>query len=279
MKIIFSKKCLEYYQLGHPESPERIRESYKFLKSKNYEFIKPKPCSDKDLLLVHTKEHIESVKKRSFFDLDTPNLPNIYEYAKLAAGSAILASNLAFKEKTFSLMRPPGHHASFKPEGFCYFNNIAIAIQKQLDKIKKAAILDIDVHHGNGTENIFLKNKKVLYVSLHQFPLYPGSGLKSKENCINFPLPPGTNEKTYLEKLKLALKKIKNFNPELLGISAGFDSYEKDNLSDFNLKITTYKKIGNLIKKLNIPTFAVLEGGYSKDIKFCIYEFLKGLES
>ena len=282
MEIIFSPKCLGYWQEGHPESPERVARAYKFLKNKNYNFIEAEPCSDADLLLVHSKDLVKSVKQGNFFDFDTPVLPNIYEYAKLSAGAAIQAAELAFQGKqAFSLTRPPGHHASCKSiGGFCYFNNIAIATAKLLkeNKADKIAILDIDVHHGNGTQDIFLGNKKVLYVSLHQYPLYHYSGLEKEVNCINFPLAPGTGEKGYVEKLKEGLDYIKNFKPDMLAISAGFDTYKEEEIANLKLEIKSYKKIGEEIRKLAVPYFAILEGGYTDRLGECTDEFLSALD-
>lgn len=282
MKIIFSKTCLEYGQEGHPENPERVAKAYKFLKDKGYKFIEAKPCSEKDLLLVHSQKLIDSVKHGTFIDFDTPVLPNIYEYAKLSAGAAIQAAELASQgEEAFSLTRPPGHHASCNNVGgFCYFNNIAVAVAKLLKekKTEKIAILDIDVHHGNGVQDIFSGNKQVLYISLHQYPLYPGTGLENKINCINFPLPAETEEKEYIKNLKQGLSYIKNFKPDMLAISAGFDTYKEEILASFKLEIKDYRKIAQEIKKLNLPCFAVLEGGYTDKLGHCVYEFLQGME-
>ncbi|MDA2923011.1 histone deacetylase family protein [Patescibacteria group bacterium AH-259-L07] len=279
MKIIYSPKCLEYSSPGHPESPERVGKSVAFLKNKGYEFVMPEPCSDDDIVLVHDKKLLGLVKSESFLDVDTPALEGIYEYAKLSAGGAIKAAQIALKgEKSFSLMRPPGHHAgrSFLG-GFCYFNNIAIAVAKSLEKVGNVAILDIDCHHGNGTQDIFLGDSHVLYISFHQSPFYPGTGLKSEFNALNFPLPAGTGESLYLEKLDIALAKINKFKPNLLAISAGFDTYKYDPLTQFSLDLDTYRKVGKKISALNMPTFSVLEGGYSQDLPQCIDNFLQGL--
>ena len=279
MKVVFSKSCLEYDFPGHPESSERVRETYGLLrKTKNLEFVKPSKCSRQDLLLVHTKSLVDTIKHGKFENLETPPIPKIYNHAKLAVGGSLLAMDIALKEgKAFSLMRPPGHHASKnKFEGFCYFNNLAIAVMRALKKVKKVAILDIDVHHGNGTQDIFLRNPRVIYVSLHQYGfIYPGTGKHSEANCYNYPLESGTGEGEYLEKLQVGLDKIKEFGPDLIAISAGFDTFEKDPLAGLKLTKETYSKISKMISELGKPKFAALEGGYSKALPECVRSFLK----
>jgi len=279
MKIIFSKKCLEYGEPGHPESPQRVELTHKHLKECGYESLQPNLAKDEDILSVHTKGLLRTVKSGQIFDIDTPSLPHIFDYAKLSVGSAIDAAELALKgENAFSLMRPPGHHATKNSVGgFCYFNNIAIAVQKTLGSIDRVAIIDIDCHHGNGTEHIFLGNQKVLYLSLHQTPLYPGTGLHSEKNCLNFPLLPGTDEKEYLEKLNQGLENVAEFDPVLIGISAGFDTYKGDPITNLNLEVGSYRKIAKLINEIKKPLFIVLEGGYSKEMPECVYQFLLGI--
>lgn len=289
MKIIFSEECLRYSCPGHVESLERVRDAYKFLKEKGYEFLKPKAAEEKDILRVHSKELFDEVKYEKFSETgDNPKYKNIFYYASLSTGAVIMAMNTCFEKNEnfcFSLMRPPGHHAT-RDEigGFCYFNNIAIAVAKYLDenKNKKVAILDIDVHHGNGTQDIFLENVNVVYVSLHRygflFPFYPGTGRYNEENCFNYPLTEKTKEKDYLEELGKALERIKEFNPDLIAVSAGFDTYKNDPLAGLELEIESYEKIGKMIKNLNLPCFSVLEGGYSSKLGECIWSYLKGIE-
>ena len=197
MKIFYSPKCLKYWQEGHVESPVRIKNTVKRIKN-NFKFIKSEQCRDSDLLFAHSEELIKSIKSEMFIARDTPALPNIYEYAKLAAGGAVLAAEI----KGFSLMRPPGHHTGrnglalgVRTQGFCYLNNVAIAV-KYLGK--PALILDIDGHHGNGTQEIFLGQENVSYVGLHRYPHYPGTGYTSEANCLNFPLRANCGEKVYL---------------------------------------------------------------------------------
>jgi len=281
MKIFYSPKCLGYSQPGHPESPVRVSAAHNYLKEKGYESAEPNLCTDDDILLAHTPALLNSVRKENFLDFDTPAFTGIFDIAKLAAGSAIDAAMhcLNTEEKAFSLMRPPGHHAARNNlGGFCYFNNIAIASLKAKEHAGKVAIVDFDCHHGNGTEDIFLGNKDFLYISLHQSPLYPGTGLRSRENCINYPLSAQTSPVEYLSVLEQGLEKVEKFNPDLLAISAGFDTYKHDPITSFSLEKDTYNKIGRMLAAMNKPSFSVLEGGYSSDLAECIYEFLTGLE-
>ena len=280
--IVSSLKSAEYGSAHHPEGPERISKSYDFLqKTGEFTFIEPdiNSCAEQDITKVHAKKMINMIKTGKFSDPNTPSLPNIYNYALLSAAAAVTAMKQTHENNSiaFSLMRPPGHHSSReKLGGFCYFNNIAIAIKKYLElkPAGKAAIIDIDCHHGNGTQDIFLGRKNVLYVSLHQVPLYPGTGLKSKENCLNYPLKAQTTEEEYLDTLKTALSKIRDFLPDLLGVSAGFDTYQGDPLAGMGLEVASYAKIKELIVAINIPYFCVLEGGYSPELKYCVYEFI-----
>lgn len=279
MKILFSPKCLEYGEPGHPESPARVSETCNFIKDK-FDFVEPKSCDKEDILRVHSQELMESVENENFFDPDTPRLLGIFDHAKLAAGAAIQATEIAVKgESAFSLMRPPGHHAEkSRLGGFCYFNNVAVAIryaQKKLS-IKNVLILDIDCHHGNGTQDIFLGDQSVLFISLHQSPFYPGTGLSSEDNCYNYPLSAGTGEEEYLKVLQEAIDKTISFKPDLIGVSAGFDTYKGDPLTNMGLEKESYRKIGNIIYQLNTPTFIVLEGGYSEDMPVCVSNFLEG---
>lgn len=279
MKIIFSEKCLEYNMPGHPESPERVMYSHKYLKEKGYTFVEPSPCLEEDALSAHSNGLVEKVKKGDFSDFDTPALPDIYDHALLAAGAAIEAMEIAAGgESVFSLMRPPGHHATKNNlGGFCYFNNMAISVKKTLRTRNRAAIIDIDCHHGNGTEDIFLSDSRVLFISLHQSPLYPGTGLTSRENCLNYPLKPNTDVDSYLGVLEEALEKVRDHEPDIIGVSAGFDTYKNDPITNLMLDFGAYHKIGELFKELSRPLFTILEGGYDKDIPLCIGSYLEGI--
>ena len=280
MKIIFSEECMQYSEPGHPESPERVRSTWRFLEDKGFDFTSPVPCTEDDILLAHSSRLLVEVKGGKFLDLDTPALPNIYYHARLSAGSAIEAAKTCLKgEKAFSLMRPPGHHATRNNlGGFCYFNSIAIASLKMKESVDRVAIVDFDCHHGNGTEDIFLGREDFFYLSLHQSPLFPGTGLTSRENCVNYPLHAGIKPDEYLSVFAEGLKKVEDFNPDLLAVSAGFDSYRLDPITNLNLELESYREIGAMLSGIKRPTFAILEGGYSSDLAECIYQFLAGLE-
>jgi len=273
-KIVFSEKCLEYGS-WHIESPQRVRKAYEILKERGYEFITPEPAREEDLLKVHDQEYIELLKRGAIEDPDTPAYENIYEYAKLSAGAAILAAEI----QGFSLMRPPGHHAGrygialgAYTKGFCYINNIAVAV-KHLDRT--TLILDIDGHHGNGTQEIFHGDPKVVYVSLHRHPHYPGTGAYSEANCLNFPLPADCGEAVYLKTLEEALRKVDMQKIEVIAVSAGFDAHAGD-LASLGLTEKTYKRIGEILASFRKPTFFVLEGGYiGENIGKCADEMMK----
>ena len=271
MKIVFSEECLKYASPGHPESPERVRLAYEYLIDR-FEFVEASPASVADILLVHSEEHLRRLKNLDFFDFDSPPYPDVYKYARISAGAAIAAA----KENGFSLTRPPGHHAGRSSiAGFCYLNNIAIAVKKLS---KKALIVDIDGHHGNGTEAIFVGDPKVVYVSLHRSPLYPGTGLQSRDNCYNYPLPAFCGDEVYLKTLEKALGSIESSGLEQVAISAGFDAHESDPLASLGLSRQAYGKIGESIAKLGLPAFAILEGGYDgKELGPNIEQLLQGL--
>lgn len=266
VKFVFSEDFLKYKEPSHPESPERVLSIVNYIKKKgNLNFVEPEICKEEDLLLVHTEKLIRKVKENDFFDPDCPNIDNIFYFASLSCGSAIKASEISLSgDIGFSLGRPPGHHAGKNSlGGFCYFNNIAVAVKKLLLKNFKVAILDIDGHHGNGTEEIFRGVENVIYVSIHQFPAYPGTGKYSFENCYNFPVPPYSSSKKYMEKFDESIEIIEKFSPDIIGISCGFDAYKEDPLLNLSLNETDYYLIGKKIGFLNRKIFLVLEGGYN----------------
>ena len=277
-KIVYSPKCLEYGQLSLTENSIRVEKAVKILAKKKFDFVEPQPCQDQDLLTAHEPGYVEMVKKGTVEDADSPATDNIYEYAKLAVGGAILASKIG----GFSLMRPPGHHAGIKgaalrvsTRGFCYFNNIAIAVRRTG---KTTLILDIDGHHGNGTEEIFLGDDKVTYLSLHRFNAYPGTGIESRQNCVNVPLDANCGNEMYLAALKSALASLDLKKFDQVAVSAGFDTHDGD-LVSLALDQSAFLWIGQQIARLNKPTFFVFEGGYNgRYVGEDINELLNGFE-
>ena len=273
MKLVFSERSLEYEAPGHPESPERVRVAFECVRDK-FEVVSPEPAGEKDLLLVHTPEFVEKVKGENFKELDSPAHENIFYYATLAVGAAIKAQEI----KGFSLMRPPGHHAGRDYlGGFCYFNNLAVAVKKSG---LKTLIVDFDGHHGDGTEDIFLGDDQVEYISLHRTGIYPGSGLDSYLNVYNYPLGAYCGDENYFKKLTEALGLVADKNFEQIAVSAGFDGHVNDPLASLGLSTSAFEEIGRMLAQFNLPTFAVLEGGYiGEELAVNILAFIEGLES
>jgi acetoin utilization deacetylase AcuC-like enzyme len=277
-KIVFSEKCLGYGQY-HIEGPARVKKAAEVLRGLGYDFVEPEPASEDDLLKAHDVEYVWNLKKSMVEDPDTPAYDNIYEFARLAAGGAILAG----KVDGFSIMRPPGHHCGYNgaalgayTRGFCYLNNIAVAV-KHLGK--PTLILDIDGHHGNGTQEIFQGDTEVTYLSLHRHPHYPGTGNDSRGNVLNFPLWADCGDKAYLETLDAALNQVSKGKFEAVAVSAGFDTHAGD-LASLGLTEKGYKEIGKRIAELRTPVFFVLEGGYQgESIGKDIDQLLKGFEN
>ena len=280
--ILSTPKAGAYEVSGHPERPARVLASLGHLRNilPSNIFQEPKPADLEKIRAVHGPLLIGGVEKESYFDPDTPGGPGVYAASLLSAGAAIQTAEKSLEGKrAFSLMRPPGHHATpNRAMGFCYFNSMAVAIQDMVrrDLAKKITVLDLDCHHGNGTEDFCREKESFQYVSLHQFPAYPGTGLKSRGNTWNYPLDPGTREKEYFGALESALKEVRRFKPDLIGLSMGFDTYEKDPLTQFGLVRKDYVQIGKAIRNLETPLFTLLEGGYHDDLPFLIEDFLAG---
>ena len=269
---------------GHPERADRVSVVVENLK-KNKKLIWKKPLKfdTKYLKIAHESDYIDEVensfpkKGLHFLDGDTIVSPGSRQASSDAVASIITAidsvQNKEFKN-VFCPVRPPGHHAEKdKAMGFCIYNNVAVGAHYLIDKYKfnKIAIIDFDVHHGNGTQNIFYDNEKVLYISTHQYPFYPGTGAineKGKhDNILNIPLPAGTNSEEYLNAYEHVLKKLKEFKPEFLLFSAGFDAHQDDPLAQFKLSSKDFYDITKrtlkvINKSINNKVVSILEGGY-----------------
>lgn len=230
---------------------------------------------------AHSAEHVARLGQAQDFDADTPYFPKIAQHARSSVGAALTALESARAgEKVFSLMRPPGHHAlRQRAMGFCYLNNIAIAVLQALATgAKRVAVYDFDVHHGNGTEAILLNQPGAAFFSIHQFPCYPGTGTRNVgDNCFNYPVAPGTPRGEYRHVLASALEQLQSFEPEVVGVSAGFDAYARDPLAQETLEAEDFYWLGQSLGKLGVPVFSLLEGGYSDDLPELIFAYLKGL--
>jgi acetoin utilization deacetylase AcuC-like enzyme len=285
MKIITDEKCTGYSHPGHPECPARITGTVERLNSQNelpVEWIAPAKISDGQILRAHAPEMLTRLKIPQDFDADTPFFENISDYARASAAAALDALKIARTgENVFSLLRPPGHHATReKSMGFCYLNNIAIAVlETRATGTKRIAVLDFDVHHGNGTEDILLDREGVAFFSVHQFPAYPGTGGKNAgKNCFNYPVAPSVPRQMYRATLARALDDLKNFVPDLIAVSAGFDAYARDPLAEGSLLAEDFHWLGQELRALKIPFFSLLEGGYSRELPELVLAYLKGVE-
>jgi acetoin utilization deacetylase AcuC-like enzyme len=285
MKIINDERCVKYRQPGHPERPTRISRTLERLRGQTelpISWAKPLAVEETSILRAHSAGMVARLGQPRDFDADTPYFPDIGEHARWSVGSALAALAAARAgEKAFSLMRPPGHHATREQSmGFCYLNSIAIAALEALATgTKRVAIYDFDVHHGNGTEAILLDVPGAAFFSIHQFPCYPGTGAANVgDNCFNFPVAPGTPSKQYRAVFSKALEGVKKFKPELVAVSAGFDAYARDPLAQGTLEAEDFHWLGGEIRALGVPTFSLLEGGYSDDLPELILAYLRGLD-
>ena len=271
---------------GHPEKIDRVTvviDNFKKLDNKDLVWKKPSKFDRSLLEITHNSDYINFVEKSfpekglSFLDGDTIVSPGSKDATSDAVGSIITAidgvQNKDFKN-AFCAVRPPGHHAEKnKAMGFCIYNNVAVGANYLINKykLKKIAIIDFDVHHGNGTQNISYDNEKVLYISTHQYPYYPGSGTNDEKgkhnNILNIPLPAGTTSEEYLNAYEFVLNKIKEFKPEFILLSAGFDAHKDDPLAQLQLESKDFYSITKRTLELSKQycdgkVVSILEGGY-----------------
>tara|TARA_B100001564_G_C20621445_1_gene662553 strand:- start:364 stop:1293 length:930 start_codon:yes stop_codon:yes gene_type:complete len=307
MIIYTHNDCLKKFNgSGHPERKERLESIINSIKSSNLKVVfKEAPLVDLEIVsFVHPKKHVEkilsNIPKEGIVGVekepyaDTMLCPNSKNAILRSCGAGIAAANDLMKknERVFCAVRPPGHHAeTVRANGFCFINNIAVTaryLQKQYN-LKKIAIIDFDVHHGNGTQEIFYKDQSVAYGSSHEFPLFPGTGAENEigvGNIFNATLKAGTIGKNFIEIFnKKVLEPIDKFEPEVILISAGFDAHKRDPLANINLESKDFFKITkNIVDIANIHSkgrvISFLEGGYDlKALSESIIEHLNALKT
>ena len=290
---LYSDRFLEHAEAGHPERPERLRAIMELLRSSGtlarMQPLEFGPATAEQASAVHHARYVQGLRELCArgggrLDADTYVTRDSYEIAMLAAGACVTLADAVQQRRVdngIAFVRPPGHHATAaQGMGFCLLNNVAIAARHLIDAhgLRRVMIVDYDVHHGNGTEDIFYTDARVLYVSTHQFPLYPGSGhwrdIGKGEGLgatLNVPLPPGVGDRGFRHVCdELIRPYAERFGPQFVFLSAGFDAHHRDPLANMQLSVAGYASMTRVLKQMADELcggrFAiVLEGGYDLD--------------
>ena len=289
--LVSHPACLDHVTpLGHPERPDRLRAIERVLADERFQALAREQAPRagvETITLCHPLDYVEQIRDATpaegmaQLDADTSMSPGSFEAALRAAGAAVLAVDEVMSGKTdnvFCATRPPGHHAeTAAPMGFCLFNNAAIAARyaQRRHGLERTAIVDFDVHHGNGSQEIFWSDPTVMYCSTHQMPLYPGTGARSERGehntILNVPLRPGDGGAAFRDAVEtVILPRLRDFRPDLLVISAGFDAHMRDPLASLNLVEADFawatRKLMEIAEaSADGRVVSLLEGGYDLD--------------
>jgi acetoin utilization deacetylase AcuC-like enzyme len=280
MIIFHDPQCVDYGSSAPFEQPARVIATTALLRQNHptWEWRLPALPSESLLLLAHSPEHLARLQYAHDFDNDTPYFDGIHVHARRSVGATLDAMTAALdeKQKSFALMRPPGHHAlPSQAMGFCYLNQIAVAaLAAHARGRARIAVWDFDAHHGNGTEDILHDREGILFVSVHQDQTYPGTGAVSSGNCRNYSIRPHTPREEHMASLRRSWQEVLAFRPELVLVSAGFDAYVHDPITSMTLEIADFAELGRWLAAAPCPVAGVLEGGYSKDLPLLVDSFL-----